>query len=150
VPLIGVEVRSDLPIIATRVLRYTVTTRRGHGRHARTVVRTVVVGSTAGVDAPRQVYRFRFAVGRAGQAGRAGRRVLDLYNPAASPMVVRVTVSGAGLRRPTATRLTLAPYGSTRLDVTPQAPTPRGGRAAGRLLTVTVRAAAPVVVETEP
>jgi len=152
--LLGVEVRSDLPIIATRVLRYTVTTRRGHGKHARTIVRTVVVGSTAGVDAPRQAYRFRFATGPTGPTGptgQAGRRVLDLYNPAASPAVVRVTASGVGLRRPTATRLTLAPYGSTRLDLTPVAPTQRGGgRATGRLLTVTVQASTPVVVEAEP
>ena len=168
-PLVGVEVRSDLPLYSQRV-RYAVTTtvvRTGHGR--RMVTRTREIGRTGGVDAPRQAYRLRLA---------SGRTVLDLYNPSARPVAVTLVTqrTGGGSRPSSTTRLRLATGGSARVNVGVRsiarivtrrvigrdrkgrrvvhlAPTrtvviiPLAGRGP---LTVTVSAAAPVVVEVEP
>jgi len=168
-PLVGVEVRGDLPLYSQRV-RYADTTtvvRTGHGH--RMVTRTREIGRTGGMDAPRQAYRLRLA---------SGRTVLDLYNPSARPVAVTLVTqrTSGGARPSSTTRLRLAAGGLARLNVGARriarivtrrvVGRDRQGRRVARLvrtptvvtvplpgrgpLAVTVRATAPVVVEVEP
>jgi len=142
-PLVGAEVRSDLPLVTTRQVR----ARDAAGR-------LVVLGRTEGVDRPATTYRLR-------PRGRQG--LLDLFNAGPRTAHIRVTVtipaSGRGPQRPiarTTLALTLPAGGSVQLvtgDLATRllaAPSYRHGRWNRAALTVEARADRPVVVERDP
>lgn len=142
-PLVGAEVRSDLPLVTTRRVR----ARDAAGR-------MVVLGRTEGVDRPATAYRLR-------PRGRRG--LLDLFNAGPRTAHIRVTVTipaaGRAPRRPiarTTLALTLPAGGSVQLatgDLATRllaAPSYRRGRWDRAALTVEARADRPVVVERGP
>jgi len=126
-PLIGVDVQSDTPVIATRVARRILT----HGK-------TSVLGTTRGLGAPHRVYRYTLT---------GARTTIDLYNPGAAPARVTLSATGQG-RSSKSIRLTLAAHDSARADV--GSPVKPGGVRAPGALVVSVVADRAVVVEVDP
>jgi len=142
-PLVGAEVRSDLPLVTTRQVRARVAAGR-----------TVILGRTHGVDRPATAYRLR-------PRGRQG--LLDLFNAGSRTAHIRVTVTipaaGRGPRRSIAritAALTLPAGGSAQIaagDLATRllaAPSYQRGRWDRNALAVEARADHPVVVERDP
>jgi len=122
--LVGVEVRSDLPLISQRQAR-----QAGSSSHAAT-------GVTTGADTLRAAYRLTPS---------AGHTVIDLYNPSTRATTVILTAQPARARN-ASLRLTLLPGSSARADVGGLLARTRGGVRP----TVTLRASNPVVAEVDP
>jgi len=118
--LVGVEVRSDLPLLSQRDVRPA----------------SGAPGATTGVDTPRAAYGFTLG---------AGHTVVDLFNPSARGATVRLTVRPVGA--PAATRwLTLPSGASARADLSGLLKRARPGTKTA----VVVRASSPVVAEVDP
>jgi len=101
-PLIGVDVRSDTPVVATRVARRIAATRNGK-------TKTVIIGATRGVFIAHKSYRYTVA---------GTHTTVDLFNPNASAARVSISVRLPGRHTTTRTlRLTLPAYGSARAEV---------------------------------
>ncbi len=122
--LVGVEVRSDLPLISQRQAR-----QAGGSTRA-------AAGAISGTDTLRAAYRL---------APRAGHTVVDLYNPGGRATTVILTAE-PGRARNASLRLTLLPGASARADVSGLLTRTRGGVRT----TVTLRASSPVVAEVDP
>jgi len=118
--LVGVEVRSDLPLLSQRDVRPA----------------SGAPGATTGVDTPRAAYGFTLG---------AGHTVVDLFNPTARGTTVRLTARPAGAYA--ATRwLTLLPGASAQVDLSDLLKRARPGTKTA----VVVRASNPVVAEADP
>jgi len=127
-PLVGLSVRSDTPVIATRVAQQVVAVR--HGK-----TKLVILGSTTGVSTAHTAYRYILAKAHS---------VVDLFNP--HTVSARVTLHiRAGWAYKTVT-LTLPAYGSARTDVK----TVLGVKMMRDHVTVAIDGATSIVAEIDP
>ena len=130
-PLVGVDVRSDTPVVATRVARRIAATRNGK-------TKTVIIGATRGVFIAHKSYRYTVA---------GTHTTVDLFNPNASAARVSISVRLPGRHTTTRTlRLTLPAYGSARAEVGALL----GGRRPRGRVPVAINANRAVVAEVDP
>jgi len=130
-PLVGVDVRSDTPVVVTRVARWIAATRNGK-------TKTVTIGATKGVFSAHRSYRYTVA---------GTHTTVDLFNPNASAARVSISVRLPGRHTTIRTlRLTLPAYGSARAEVGALL----GGKRPRGRVPVAIEANRAVVAEVDP
>jgi len=124
-PLVGLDVRSDIPITARRVAR----TMAGE-----------LVGTATSVTAPHASYRF----------GRLTKRqAIDLFNPTGRRVAVRVVLSGTHGGPAMSQTVTLDADGSARIDLGPIVAGAFASHTQERFA-ATVTAGGPIVAQVDP